>query len=354
MLPNAAKARQRATDAEVGPHHLSRKRRFFLWQVSVHRRCHGSIRACRRLALSSLAGLLLAGVSGCKGTISIQHNGGTDGPVIGDAPTSDGAYNTAPGKEDGPGTDGQAADRPLSDAAVGIAANYPGDQGIASHPSVIFADDFESYTSADDLWDRYENVYHMEYTKFDTSFDIIGSSHNGSEMSAGYSINGTQATPGIPADGTNKYLICYECWRGEVSDPNPGLLHIYIYWPEQRPNYGDHFFPDGLMMPNTSIPQDWGPEFVPRPNVTPQLGRWYSYEVMLKANTPGQRDGCVTCWLDGEIVADFPNLRLRDIETLKIDHFSIGFHAKTNPQGPTKKWYDNLVAATEYMGPMVK
>ena len=89
-----------------------------------------------------------------------------------------------------------------------------------------------------------------------------------------------------------------------------------------------------------------------RPNVVPELGRWYAYEVLLKANTPGQRDGRVTCWLDGEVVAEFPNLRLRDIDTLQIDHFSIGLHAKSNPNGPTRKWYDNLVAATEYIGPM--
>ena len=30
-----------------------------------------------------------------------------------------------------------------------IASRYPGDKNIASDPAVIFADDFESYTSAD-------------------------------------------------------------------------------------------------------------------------------------------------------------------------------------------------------------
>ena len=43
------------------------------------------------------------------------------------------------------------------------------------------------------------------------------------------------------------------------------------------------------------------PTFVARPNVIPALDRWYAFEVMLKANTPGMRDGQVTCWMDGEI-----------------------------------------------------
>jgi len=282
----------------------------------------------------------------------------------------------------------------------GLAAAYPGDRGIHKHRSVIFADDFESYASAGELsqnWnsifqtnqtriatepehvfagsksleftlpkqeselsnavckiltERLDVLYLRYYSKFDTTFDIAGSSHNGSEISAGYFLKGTQATPGVPADGTNKYLVAYECWRGEAATPNPGDLNLYIYRPGQRSQWGDHLFPDGLVMPNTSILEDWGPTFVKRPSVRPELGRWYCYEVMLQANKPGARDGRVTCWLDGVIVADFPNLRLRDADSLKIDHFSIGLHAGANPNALTRKWYDNVVAATEYIGPM--
>jgi len=34
-------------------------------------------------------------------------------------------------------------------AQIGIASHYPGDKNIASDPAVIFADDFESYTTPD-------------------------------------------------------------------------------------------------------------------------------------------------------------------------------------------------------------
>ena len=74
---------------------------------------------------------------------------------------------------------------------------------------------------------------------------------------------------------------------------------------------------------------------------------------MVRANTPGQRDGRITIWLDGDVTADFQNLRLRDVDSLKIDRFGLSFHIGSNPSGVARKWYDNVVAATSYIGPMV-
>jgi hypothetical protein len=73
---------------------------------------------------------------------------------------------------------------------------------------------------------------------------------------------------------------------------------------------------------------------------------------MLRANTPGLRDGRVTRWLDGEVIADFPNLRLRDVADLRIDRFNLSLHAGSNPSRETRKWYDDVVAARAYIGPM--
>jgi hypothetical protein len=160
------------------------------------------------------------------------------------------------------------------------------------------------------------------------------------------------ATPGIPADGRNKFLIEFESWRGEDSEPNPGNLNVYIYHPEQRSMWGDHFFPDGTVLPNSSMPGDFGPDFVARPNINPELGRWYTYELMLQANTPGMRDGRIAMWLDGALIADFRNLRLRDVETLRIDRFNLSLHIGSNTRSETRKLYDDVVAATSYIGPV--
>jgi hypothetical protein len=74
---------------------------------------------------------------------------------------------------------------------------------------------------------------------------------------------------------------------------------------------------------------------------------------MVKANTPGLRDGRIALWLDGKLIADFPNLRLRETTALKIDRFAIDLHVKSNTLNVARKWYDNVVAATSYIGPMV-
>jgi hypothetical protein len=292
-----------------------------------------------------------------------------------------------------------AAPPPLPEGDAGIAASYPGDAGIADDPAVVYADDFEAYATPDDLWTNYDNVYQLDqirfatepehvlsgaqsleftvpqqdtelsnavdglveperdvlylryYSKFESPFDVVGSSHNGAMISAHYFIDG-QATPGVPADGMNKFLVALENWRGEAAEVSPGRLNVYVYHPEQLSQWGDHFMPSGERLPYSPDPADFGPDFVPRPDITPELDRWYCWEYMVQANTVGERDGRIAIWLDGALVADFHNLRFRDIDSLKIDRFGLAFHIGQNPNGATRKWYDNLVVAESYIGPL--
>ncbi len=46
-----------------------------------------------------------------------------------------------------------------------------------------------------------------------------------------------------------------------------------------------------------------------------------------------------------------PNLRLRDTEDLKIDRFDVCLFIAENSLRENKKWYDDIVAATSYIGP---
>jgi len=323
---------------------------------------------------------------GSAGRTAGGAGGGSAGRTTGgagDASTGGAATGGAP-SDAGPGSDG-------------LSGKYPGDVGIGSDPDVVFADDFESYSKGADLNGRWDAVYQNQlvnittdtanvyagkkalefmlpqqdkelsdatdkvltneldalylryYSKFEPPYDVVGSSHNGSSISAHYFVNGN-ATPGVPADGTNKFLVNLEDWRGEATTPSPGPLNVYVYHPAQRSQYGDHFFPTGQVLPYSATPFDFGPTFVMRPDVTPELGRWYCYEYLVRANTPGQKDGRITVWLDDALVADFPNLRFRDVATLKIDRFGLSFHIGSNPNGESKKWYDNVVAAKSRIG----
>lgn len=325
-----------------------------------------------------------AGAAGTDGSAGSAGSGGTSGGA---------------GTAGSAGTGGSGGAGTLPEGDTGIASEHPGDVGIASDPDVLFAEDFEAHSVVGDLDRKWDHVFQRQhtriatepgnfnggekaleftvpqrdaelsnavaktlspardalflryYSKFDTPFDVVGSSHNGSSISAQY-FPGGQATPGVPADGTNKFLANLENWRGDPSTPSPGELNVYIYHPAQRSQWGDHFFPSGRVLPNSSQPFDFGPDFVARPEQTPELARWYCYELMLHANTPGKKDGRIAGWVDGRLVADFPNLRLRDIASLKIDRFGLDFHIGRNPNGETKKWYDDVVAATRYIGPL--
>ena len=282
----------------------------------------------------------------------------------------------------------------------GIAARYPGDQGIERDPSVVFADDFEDCASPADLRARWEVLIHegnmriaqepanvhsgrraLEFTvprqeaplaigvdkllkpesdvlflrwysRFEKDFLVRRSSvHNGGSISSRYCKDG-RATPGVRADGRNKFLVNYE--NENSTGESPGLLNVYVYHAEQGGRYGDHFYPSGTVVPGSFVrsgPATFGPHFVPRPDIAPERGRWYCYEYMVQANTPGRRDGRIALWLDGRLVADFPNMRLRDVDTLKIDRFGVGLFISNNSIRANTKWYDDVVAATSYIGP---
>ncbi len=294
----------------------------------------------------------------------------------------------------------QAPD-PLPTGNNGIAKNYLYDEGIEGDALVIYADNFESYSNVSALTSngRWNEAYHTQnirlatepenyyhgtkalefkvpqtnnevsntvikyinptediifirfYAKFNSEFNVSGSSHNGSTISSSY-WDGPGGGPGIPADGYNKFLVSVEAWRESGSSPNPGSMNAYVYHPEQRDIWGDHFFPTGRVLPFDYLPGDFGPYFISRPEVIPELDQWNAYEIMVKANTPGERDGRIAFWLDGELIADFLNIRLRDTTDLKIDRVGVDLHIKNNTMSVAKKWYDNVVIATSYIGPM--
>lgn len=299
----------------------------------------------------------------------------------------------------------QAKYPPLPEGDTGLAAKHPGDAGIEKEAGVLFHDDFEDASTAEDLRKKWDAAVHHDpciriaeepanvhggkkalefrvpkqdqelantvarrlkeeqdvlflryYTKFEKGFDQVGSSHNGASISSHYFKNGA-ATAGQPADGTNKFLVNMENWRGEEKTTAPGGWNFYVYHPEQASAFGDHFFPSGTVLPNSSARSGaatFGKDFAARKDITPELDRWYCCEFMVKANTPGKRDGRIAFWIDGRLTADLPNLRLRDVKELTIDRFALDLHIGKNVIRENKKWYDDVVAATSYIGPMVR
>jgi hypothetical protein len=289
----------------------------------------------------------------------------------------------------------------LAEGDMGIAAKYPGDKGIDKAPAVLFAENFESCSSVADLrpkWDVLINETHLGitdgagnkdsrgrslsmtipkqdvpldtgvaklltntqkvlflrwYQKFDSGWFVPAASvHNGATISSKYYDKGS-ATPGIRADGHNKFLVNFE--NDNTIGDAPGNMTVYVYWPEQGERFGDHFFPSGMVTPfagKRSGEATFGKQFEARPDFSPLVDRWYCYECMAKTNTPGERDGRIALWVDGKLIADFPNLRLRDVASLEIDRFGFDVYIAKNTNRQNRKWLDDIVAATSYIGPM--
>jgi hypothetical protein len=288
----------------------------------------------------------------------------------------------------------------------GIAARYPGDVGIETDPAVVFADGFEGFeddTVATDgsaqkgmKWDTAwhtvgitrepENVHsgnqavemahgqpmsHGLDRELEEGFDTLhvryymkfhrdfpGCHHTGMNMWAGspgsvLASGQARSVTGVCPDGSNHFVARLDTsppWT-PYSDSAPGRSNIYCYHMDQGRRWGDLFFPSGEVYPPESRAL-LGEDFVPRADFSAERDRWYSYELMLKANTPGERDGRVACWVDGKLICDVPHLRFRAVATLKLNHVVLGSYSSRRDANKVM-WYDDVVVATSYIGPQV-
>lgn len=99
-----------------------------------------------------------------------------------------------------------------------------------------------------------------------------------------------------------------------------GAVVQYVYHPDQRGVWGD------------DLPWDAGHARVFRPGV------WHSVRHEIVLNTPGERDGVLRGFFDGELALERADLRFRDVSHLKLDHlyFSTFFGGNSVEWGPTR------------------
>ena len=153
--------------------------------------------------------------------------------------------------------------------------------------------------------------------------------------------------------------------------PAPGAWTFYTYWQEMKISADGKYWGNGL--------QGVGPAVVPR-------GRWQCVEVMLQLNSaPERADGELALWLDGKLEAHFvkgvqrgrwtgmgfklvdaagepfEGFRWRKSPDLKINFFWLLYYVTENaarqnkvasPPRTNRVWFDDIVVATEYIGPI--
>jgi predicted amidohydrolase len=280
-------------------------------------------------------------------------------------------------------------------AENGLAAKYPNDAGIANDPDVFFADNFE----AGDMkkWDQSrgrvvlteeqpnagrwcvqmpmergknqggdaikwfmpgaDKVYARFYVKFSPDYQY---NHHFVWLGATQRTNKWSAfgKAGLKPDGTY-FSTGMEPWFAWGKNPPPGEVNFYSYYLDMEPDpkmkdkyWGNGFFPPGPGKGSAAGPR----------RVIPPLNQWQCWEFMIQANSaPEKADGRQAMWIDGKLVGEFTGLRWRNDPDLKVNCFWLE-HYGYDEGDPTRQfwkesqavWFDDVVVARRYVGPMRK
>ncbi len=274
-------------------------------------------------------------------------------------------------------------------AETGLAAKYPGDEGVGKDPAVLFHDDFESGAPGE-RWDLlqskgkaaapaveaekdpaiargaasaratlrkggYEDigffkrlvpgrdeVFMRHYVRYGRDYGVH--SHGGSGFCASSQPQGfgPGGHAGRAPEGDKFFWSTLEPIGRATPGKSPGALIFYSYWWKMKPDgKGKH----------------WGNWFRPEVDAVPPLETWICIEWRVKANTPGLEDGELDCWIDGVKRGSFRGINWRSAESLKVNQVSLsqwleerGYEGSGG--GTTRTvWYDDVIVATKYIGP---
>jgi hypothetical protein len=296
-----------------------------------------------------------------------------------------------------------------------LAAKFPGDAGIDKHSSVLFADRFEAanlaevlshYNDGSDIKKdilalvrdgptgtgrciqmtstlgentggflykklprEVEKMFVRFYVKFPKDVDYI---HHFFHI-GGYhpATNWAQGGAGERPKGNDRITVGIEPTGDHGRLPAPGMWNLYCYWNEMKVSAGGKY---------------WGNSLEPIQDAIIPKDKWQCVEVMIKLNDPAKRDGELALWIDGKLSAHiyqgvpraqwtgmgfrllekggepFEGFRWRTSNDLKLNfvwllHYVTENAARANNSTPKKTnrvWFDNVVVATEYVGPVAR
>ena len=276
-----------------------------------------------------------------------------------------------------------SADSPLPNGD-GFAAKLKGDAGAASHPAVIFSDNFENGelgagwdekgsgkilslvpSGADEggkrcmqvvarlgenegggltkWFEPVDTVFVRFYTRFDANCDYVhhfvtlraNKGQRGGDKWSGF------GKAGLLPDGDERFSTALEPWGDWAKLKAPGKWNFYSYWHEMDKS-GDGMY--------------WGNQFLPTTQEVITKERWICAEFMLKHNTPGKPDGEQAFWIDGHLLGHWRGINWRKSEGLKANALTLESYVTDrwtkNPVNTV--YFDNLIIAREYIGPAGK
>ena len=301
-----------------------------------------------------------------------------------------------------------AQDRPKE----GIAAKYPGDAGIAKDPDVIFADDFESWREGgtkppDGTWEvrknktgrtstepgrvllsgkpgpgervlaiacwsaprgssvgglskklgnynhareglgkGYDELYVRYYVQFDTAYEAV--QNHGSNL-GGRDLTGRNAA-----------------WVGMAGIRDVSSRGYFYSGLQPRGKLGGKELEMGFYSYHLDKRGPWGENYPVQRRAAIKVGQWHCVERRMKLNSvdrtkadPANADGAEELWVDGRLTIRKTDVRFRRAGQLRITFLSFetyyhGLPKKYTPDKPIKVYFDHLVIARKYVGPVKK
>ena len=180
-----------------------------------------------------------------------------------------------------------------------------------------------------------------------------------------------QGGAGTRPAGGERITVGIEPYGDYGRHPPPGIWNLYAYWQEMKISADGNYWGNGMKPA--------------RPAPVP-LERWQCVEIMLKLNSrPEEPDGELALWLYGKLTArfargarrdkwtgmgfslldeggePFEGFRWRSSKDLKINFFWLLHYVTENaprqnrvskPNPVHRVWFDDIVVATSYIGPI--
>ncbi len=271
-------------------------------------------------------------------------------------------------------------DSPARISEPGLARGYPGDRGVKTHPDVLARYTFgrnvldrqeETQRSSGDLFVVGPDWDHVGYAPMSGSalaFRIKRGEHHGGSFSHRFAQEGACEQP--ESIGFRYYLRFGSDWDGQHGKlPGFGGTYNRAGWGGRRSDgkngwsargcfrmHDERSVQLGTYCYHADMQGDYGDtwKWTLEDRGLLELNRWYCIEQHLRLNTPGERDGVIQAWVDGELAFDKRNVRFRDTDDLKIERIwcNVYHGGKVPAASEDHLFIDNLVIAKSYIGPI--
>jgi hypothetical protein len=187
----------------------------------------------------------------------------------------------------------------------------------------------------------YDKVHFRWYCRFGEDFDQGNRMHfSGLSGVSGTGRYDGMGGAGIRPTGLDRFSSRFEPWRAWGKNNAPGAMNFYSYFPTMKedPKMKGKF---------------WGNQFFPARQFVPERGRWYCFEIMIKANDPGMNNGEQAAWIDGKLYGHFTGIQWRKSDQVRIKRMNLGVYIHDNPKQNVVH-FDDVALSTGYIGPVSK